>query len=50
MPKLLNGIKGDSKPGSLDCESGMLPLGYRAPQEERSITSRHIREGISLLG
>ena len=25
MPKLLNGIKGDSNPGSLDCESGILP-------------------------
>ena len=31
MPKLLNGIKGDSNPGSLDCESGILPLSYRAP-------------------
>ena len=25
MSKLLNGIKGDSNPGSLDCESGILP-------------------------
>ena len=32
MPKLLNGIKGDSNPGSLDCESGILPLSHRAPQ------------------
>ena len=24
--------KGDSYPGSLDCESGILPLSYRAPQ------------------
>ena len=31
MPKLLNGIKGDSIPGSLDCESGILPLSHRAP-------------------
>ena len=31
MPKLLNGIKGDSNPGSLDCESVILPLSYRAP-------------------
>ena len=32
MPKLLNGfgIKGDSNPGSLDCESGILPLSHRA--------------------
>ena len=34
MPKLLNGIKGDSNPGSLDCESGILPLSHRAPQVE----------------
>ena len=25
MPKLLNGNNGDSNPGSLDCESGILP-------------------------
>ena len=31
MRKLLNGIKGDSNPGSLGCESGILPLSYRAP-------------------
>ena len=30
MPKLLNGIKGDSNPGSLDCECGILPLSHRA--------------------
>ena len=24
--------KGDSNPGSLDCESGILPMSYRAPQ------------------
>ena len=24
--------KGDSNPGSLDCESGILPLSYCAPQ------------------
>ena len=24
--------KGDSNPGSLDCETGILPLSYRAPQ------------------
>ena len=24
--------KGDSNPGSLDCESGILPLSYRAPR------------------
>ena len=30
MPKLRNGSKGDSNPGSLDCESVILPLSYRA--------------------
>ena len=28
MPNLRNGSKGDSNPGSLDCESGNLPLSY----------------------
>ena len=32
MPKHRNGSKGDSNPGSLPCESGILPLSYRAPQ------------------
>ena len=27
--------KGDSNPGSLDCESGILPLSYRAPLSVR---------------
>ena len=31
MPNLRNGSKGDSNPGSLDCESGILPLSYCAP-------------------
>ena len=26
--------KGDSNPGSLDCESGILPLSYHAPFKE----------------
>ena len=29
MPNLRNSTKGDSNPGSLDCESGVLPLSYR---------------------
>ena len=33
MPNLQNGSKGDSSPGSLDCESGVLPLSYRAPHD-----------------
>ena len=32
MPKLWNGSKGGSNPGSFDCESGILPLSYRALQ------------------
>ena len=32
MSKLRNGSKGDSNPGSLDCESDILPLIYRAPR------------------
>ena len=29
--------KGDSNPGSHDCESGILPLSYRAPHDFRKI-------------
>ena len=29
--------KGDSNPGSLDCESGILPLSYCAPQQSKAI-------------
>ena len=32
MPKLRNGSKGDSNPGSLDRKSDILPLSYRTPQ------------------
>ena len=32
MPTLRNGNKGDSNPGALDCESGILPLSYRDPR------------------
>ena len=32
MPKLLSDRRQDSNPGSLDCESGVLPLNHRAPQ------------------
>ena len=30
MPNLQNGSKGDSNLGSLDCESGILPLSHHA--------------------
>ena len=32
MPNLRNGSKGGFEPGLTDCESGILPLSYRAPQ------------------
>ena len=32
MPKVRNGSIGDSKPGSLDCESGIPPLSYCAKE------------------
>ena len=32
MPNLRNCSKGDSNPGPHDCESGILPLSYRAPR------------------
>ena len=32
MPKLRNGRKVDSNPGSLDCESGILSRSYRVAQ------------------
>ena len=32
--------KGDSNPGSLDCESGILPLNHRAPQGHK-LNLRH---------
>ena len=35
MPKLRNGSKGDWNPGSLDCESDILPLNHRAPNTEQ---------------
>ena len=38
-PNLRNGSKWDSNPGSLDCESGILRLSYRAPQLPR-VTER----------
>ena len=33
MLKLRNGSKGNLNPGFLDCESDVLPLSQRAPQE-----------------
>ena len=31
-------LRGDSNPGSLDCESGILPLSYRAPSTHVTLT------------
>ena len=33
-PNLETVAKGDSNTGSLDCESGILPLSYRAPSTD----------------
>ena len=33
LPQLRNRSKGDSNPGSLNCEFGILPVSYRAPHE-----------------
>ena len=38
--------KGDSNPGSLDCESGILPLSYRAPH----VNSLHILRVQIIIG
>ena len=35
MANLPNGSKGELNLGSLDCESGVLPLSYRAPQSHQ---------------
>ena len=36
--------KGDLNPGSLDCESGILPLSYRAPH--KGSRNRHFQSTI----
>ena len=38
MPNLRNGSKGDSNPGPLDCESGILPLSKCAPHKQLGST------------
>ena len=38
MPNLRNGSQGDSPPGSLDCESGILRLSYRATRRNNGQT------------
>ena len=40
--------KGDSNPGSLDCESGILPLSYRAPHLT-PIPPLHRRRGATTV-
>ena len=37
--------KGDSNPGSLDCESGILPLSYRCPLRHRMIHHASLSSG-----
>ena len=40
MPKFRYGSRGDSNPHSLDCESGILQLSYRAPRHITSALSK----------
>ena len=44
MPKLRNGNTGDSNPGSLDCESGVLPT--ELPRSTNSIDSKQHCAGV----
>ena len=39
--------KGDSNPGSLECESSILPLSYRAPHS-KDVTLQHVHESMSV--
>ena len=47
MPNLRNGSKGDSNPASLDCESGILPLSYRAPFYRRATMATECHRRVS---
>ena len=38
-PNLQNSSKGYSNPGSLDCESGILPLSYHVPYKITKMVS-----------
>ena len=48
MPKLRNGSNGDSNPGSLACESGILPLSYRVPQIKDHFINSNLLLPVSL--
>ena len=45
MPKLLNGNNGDSNPGSLDCESGILPTELPRSTVHFGIICEHVGRG-----
>ena len=47
MPNLRNGSKGDSTPGSLDCESAVLPLNYRTPHFRHMPNVRSVNSVLS---
>ena len=38
--------KGDSNSGSLDCESGNLPLSYRAPSHQHELAVKNNMHGF----
>ena len=49
MPTVRNGSKWDSNPGSLDCESDILPLSYRAPQFDCNVTGDWMAKCVSVV-
>ena len=56
MPKFGNGSELDSNPGTLDCESGILPLSHRVPQKvmtepekKTQIKPLTFRQGFGLI-
>ena len=46
MPKLRNGNNGDSNPGSLDCESGILPTELPRSTQRIVVTDYSVVVGL----
>ena len=49
MPKLRNGSKENSNPGSLNCELGNLPLSYSAPRKPKGPVGPVLEPGLRIL-
>ena len=49
MSNLRNGSKGNANPGSLDCESGILPLSYRAPRQLENVDTRSLSRTVDVI-